>query len=76
MDYWNYIEAKPGVMVGKPCIKGTRITVEFILEELGGGRDMNDFLDSFPHITEQDIRAALLFGAAAVKKDISFALPG
>jgi uncharacterized protein (DUF433 family) len=50
-------------MVGKPCVKGTRITVELILRELGGGHSFADVLDAYPHLTEEDLRAALAFAA-------------
>jgi uncharacterized protein (DUF433 family) len=57
------ISSDPAVMMGKPCIKGTRITVEHILRELGGGRSFTDVLDAYPHLTEEDLRAALAFAA-------------
>jgi uncharacterized protein (DUF433 family) len=57
------ISADPAVMMGKPCIKGTRITVELILRELGGGRSFADLLDAYPRLTEDDLRAALAFAA-------------
>jgi uncharacterized protein (DUF433 family) len=50
-------------MVGKPCIKGTRITVELLLRELGAGHSFADVLDAYPHLTEEDLRAALAFAA-------------
>ena len=50
-------------MVGKPCIKGTRITVELILRELGAGHSFADLLEAYPHLTEEDLRAALAFAA-------------
>ena len=60
------ITAKPEVMLGKPCIVGTRITVELILKWLAAGRSHADLLEAYPHITEQDIQAALVFAAEAV----------
>jgi len=50
-------------MMGKPCIKGTRITVELILRKLGAGRTFADLLEAYPHLTEDDLRAALAFAA-------------
>ncbi len=50
-------------MMGKPCIKGTRITVEMILRKLSSGRSFADVLDAYPHLTEEDLRAALGFAA-------------
>jgi uncharacterized protein (DUF433 family) len=57
------ISSDPAVMMGKPCIKGTRITVELILRKLGAGRSMTDLLQAYPHLTEDDVRAALAFAA-------------
>jgi uncharacterized protein (DUF433 family) len=57
------ISSDPEIMVGKPCIKGTRITVELILRELGAGHSFADVLDAYPHLTEEDLRAALAFAA-------------
>jgi len=50
-------------MMGKPCIKGTRITVELILRKLGAGRSVADLLEACPKLTEDDVRAALAFAA-------------
>ena len=57
------IAADPAVMMGKPCIKGTRITVELILRKLGAGRSFADLLEAYPQLTEEDLRAALAFAA-------------
>lgn len=59
----NRITADPAVMMGKPCIAGTRITVELILRKLGAGRSMTDVLEAYPRLTEDDLRAALAFAA-------------
>jgi len=55
------ISIDPAVMMGKPCIKGTRITVEHILRKLGAGHSFADLLEAHPHLTEDDLRAALAF---------------
>jgi uncharacterized protein (DUF433 family) len=57
------ISVDPAVMMGKPCIKGTRITVELILRKLGAGRSLADLLEAYPRLTEDDVRAALAFAA-------------
>ena len=54
-------------MMGKPVIKGTRITVELILEELSAGKTVKDLLDAFPRLDEKGIHAALAFAADALK---------
>jgi uncharacterized protein (DUF433 family) len=50
-------------MMGKPCIRGTRITVELLLRELGAGHSFADLIDAYPRLTEEDLRAALAFAA-------------
>jgi len=50
-------------MVGKPVIRGTRLTVEYILKLLGNGASVADILDEYEGLTEEDIRACLLFAA-------------
>ena len=57
------IAIDPRVMVGKPCIKGTRITVELIVREVRDGNSFADILDNYPRLTADDIRAALDYAA-------------
>ncbi|HKU98671.1 MAG TPA: DUF433 domain-containing protein [Vineibacter sp.] len=57
------ISVNPDVMVGKPCIKGTRIPVDLILRKLGTGETVDDLLAAYPHLTADDVRAALMFAA-------------
>jgi uncharacterized protein (DUF433 family) len=57
------ITADPAIMMGKPCIKGTRITVKLILRKLGAGRSFAELIEAYPQITEDDLRASLAFAA-------------
>ena len=50
-------------MMGKPVIRGTRITVELVLRECAAGTSVQDILRNYPHLTEPDIRAALAYAA-------------
>jgi uncharacterized protein (DUF433 family) len=50
-------------MVGKPVIRGTRIPVELILRLLGAGHSIEDVLDAYPHLSQEDIQAAQAFAA-------------
>jgi uncharacterized protein (DUF433 family) len=59
----------PNVMLGKPVIAGTRITVELILEELAAGRTVEDVLSAHPRLTRECILAALAFAAATLRMD-------
>ena len=55
------IISNPNIMMGKPVIAGTRITVEHILELLAGGRTIDQILETHPHITYEDVQAALTY---------------
>lgn len=57
------ITANPNVMMGKPVVAGTRITVELILEKLAAGEPVEQILRAHPHLTEEGLRAAVEFGA-------------
>ena len=56
----DYIEERKDVMAGKPAFKGTRLTVEFILKQLGAGMSHQELLDQYPTLKPDHIRAALL----------------
>jgi uncharacterized protein (DUF433 family) len=62
-DLLERIELDPEVRGGKPVIRGTRITVSDILEYLAGGMSHEELLADFPDLSEDDIRAALIFAA-------------
>jgi uncharacterized protein (DUF433 family) len=64
----DYIAITPGVRSGKPCIKGTRITVYDILEYLAGGMSQEELLADFPDLKPEHIRAALAFAAARERR--------
>ena len=63
MDYRERITIDPLVRSGKPCVRGTRITVADVLDYLGGGMSIAEVLDDFPDITAQDVQACLSFAA-------------
>jgi uncharacterized protein (DUF433 family) len=68
MDWYDRIEVNAAVRSGKPCIKGTRITVYDVLEYLAGGMSEDEILSDFPDLTREDIRAALAFAAARERR--------
>jgi uncharacterized protein (DUF433 family) len=65
------IEVNPEVMVGKPVIRGTRLTVEHILSMLGHGAAMSDILAEYEGLTEEDVQACLLFASRSLE-DMDF----
>ncbi len=68
MRWQDRIIITPGVRSGKPCIKGTRITVYDVLEYLAGGMTDAQILADFPDLTVEDIRACLAFAAARERR--------
>jgi len=62
-DYRNYIEIKPDVRFGKPCIKSTRISVSDVLGWLANGMTSEEILADFPELTEEHIQACLAYAA-------------
>jgi uncharacterized protein (DUF433 family) len=66
------IHSDPNVMMGKPVVNGTRITVEYILEELGAGRTIEQLLDAYPRLTREGVLAALSFGAQCLRADVAY----
>jgi len=57
------ISIDPNVCFGKPCIRGTRIWVSLILDFLASGMSVQEVLDEYPHLKEEDIRACIAYGA-------------
>lgn len=72
------IEVNPKVMLGKPVIRGTRITVELILRKLGDGATESELLDAYPRLTQEDIRAAITYAAEALahEENVPVGQPG
>ena len=71
----SMIQSDPNVMMGKPTVKGTRITVELILEKLGAGETIEQILEAHPQLTREGVLAAIRFGAEALRADVAYPLP-
>jgi uncharacterized protein (DUF433 family) len=68
------IVSDPKVMMGKPVVIGTRVTVDLILEKLGSGESIEAVLESHPRLTREAILAALRFAAQALRGDVVYPL--
>jgi uncharacterized protein (DUF433 family) len=66
------IVSNPKVMMGKPVVSGTRITVELILEKLSAGESFEDLLKSHPRLTKEGMQAALSFAREALRADVIY----
>jgi uncharacterized protein (DUF433 family) len=70
MDFHEYIIRDPKICGGDPVIKGTRITLRTILASLAEGASNEELLQDFPTLTEQGLRAAIVFAAASAEEDL------
>ena len=66
------IVSDPAVMMGKPVIKGTRITVELILEKLAAGETIEQILEAHPRLTREGVQAALSFAVETLRSDVVY----
>lgn len=64
------IDARAAVMMGKPCIKGTRIPVYLLLQKLAAGESVDEILAIYPQLRPEDIRACLEYAAALAGEEI------
>jgi uncharacterized protein (DUF433 family) len=63
------IEVNPKVMLGKPVVRGTRIPVELLLRKLGEGATVEELMDAYPHLSRQDVQAALSYAAQSLSHE-------
>lgn len=71
MNLTEFIERNPDVMMGKPVIKGTRISVELLVRKLSSGYAVADLLKAYPNLNEQQILAALAYAAELIANEIT-----
>lgn len=68
VDWREYIVCNPDILCGNPTLKGTRLSVEFVLDLLAGGWTRSDIEENYPNLTERRIQAALAYAADAIRK--------
>jgi uncharacterized protein (DUF433 family) len=69
MDYHQYIIRDPEIMLGKPIIKGTRITVELIVRKFAHGYTLESIQESYPHLRREQILSALEYAADVIARE-------
>ena len=69
MDWHKYIESDFNIMMGKPVNKGTRITVELVLEKVAAGESYEQIIEEHPRLTRKAILAAVAFAAENLRSD-------
>jgi uncharacterized protein (DUF433 family) len=75
MDWQNRISVDPKVLVGKPVVKGTRISVEFVVDLMGRGWTTEQILHEYDHLTPEDIQACLAYASEILKSERIYLLP-
>lgn len=73
MQFPNGIDVNPDVMMGKPCLRGTRIPVYLILQKLAGGESSQDILAAYPQLKPEHIQACLSYAAAIASDEVYIA---
>lgn len=73
MNWRDHIHSDPDILGGKPVVRGTRISVELILEYLADGGSIADIVDGYPSVTVDDIRAAVAFSLDLLVKEAASA---
>jgi uncharacterized protein (DUF433 family) len=76
MDWRSRIVADPNVLVGKPVIKGTRISVELVMDLLAAGYTADQIRQQYDHLTADDIHACLAYAREVLRSERMFALKG
>ncbi len=67
---FDRIVSDPAILGGKPCVKGTRLSVEFILELVASGASRDDIVGKYPQLSAEDVEQALEFAARSLKNEI------
>lgn len=75
LDWRSYIVCDPAILGGKPTLKGTRLSVEFVLELLAGGWGRDSIQDDYPNLTDDRIRAVLAYACETFREDRFHLLP-
>jgi uncharacterized protein (DUF433 family) len=69
VEYTKRIVSDPDIMLGKPVVKGTRITVELILRKMAQGMTIEELLEAYPHLTKDDVLAAVSYSADVISRE-------
>jgi uncharacterized protein (DUF433 family) len=69
MSWQEHISVDPQVLVGKPVVKGTRISVELVLRQMANGWTVEQILDSYPNLNADDIRACLAYASEVLRDE-------
>jgi uncharacterized protein (DUF433 family) len=74
MDWWDYIHSDPEILSGKPVVKGTRLSVEFLLGLFANGWSEEQVLEGYPNLSRESLRAVFAFAAESARDERTFEL--
>jgi len=74
VDYKNFLISDPNILLGKPVIKGTRMTVELILQKLSEGASIDQLLEAYPSLKKEDVLAVLAYASDIVSNETIIAV--
>ena len=75
MDWKNHIVANDGVLIGKPTIKGTRLSIEFIIDRLASGWTEEELLKNYPRLTKESLQAVFMYIKECIKDGLIMSYP-
>ncbi|MFN8012137.1 MAG: DUF433 domain-containing protein [Holophagaceae bacterium] len=75
MDWQARITLDPDILGGKPTVRGTRLSVEFLLELMAGGMPEAEILEGYPQLAREDLQACLAYAAFALKSEKIYPIP-
>lgn len=75
VNWREHIHADPTVLAGKPVVRGTRLSVDFLLRLFGNGWTVQEVMDSYPRLTPDDMQAVFAYAAECMSEEALYALP-
>lgn len=75
MRWQEYIHSDPDILIGKPVVKGTRLSIDFILRLFGNGWTISQVLESYPQLTIDSLQAVFAFAADSLSQETVYAMP-
>ena len=75
MDWRQYIHSDTKILLGKPTVKGTRLSVEFVLGLFANGWTLQQLLDNYPTLTQESVQAVFVFVAECMREESLYMLP-
>lgn len=75
IDWRNFIHSDPEILLGKPVVKGTRLSVEFILGLFANGWTEQQIIENYPTLTKESLRAVFAFSAECMREEALYTIP-